>query len=98
SPPLRDDSLTDFRQPGTGQAKGPDRMNAAKPSVAVFLGSSSLAPATHLTQARRLGRWLAEQEIRLVYGGARVGPMGALADGALEAGGAVTGVFPEVLG
>jgi hypothetical protein len=44
-----------------------------------------------------LGRGLAEAGIRLVYGGGRVGLMGAVADAALEAGGEVLGVIPEFL-
>lgn len=44
-----------------------------------------------------MGRLLAEQGIRLVYGGGRVGLMGAVADAALEAGGEVVGVIPRGL-
>ncbi|KFC13257.1 lysine decarboxylase family [Trabulsiella guamensis ATCC 49490] len=47
--------------------------------------------------ARYVGKWLAEQEIRLVYGGGRVGLMGAVADSALACGGHVTGVIPKSL-
>jgi uncharacterized protein (TIGR00730 family) len=47
--------------------------------------------------ARDLGRFLAEQGITLVYGGASVGAMGAVADGALDAGGEVIGVMPRAL-
>ena len=48
-------------------------------------------------QARALGALLAERSIRLVYGGARVGVMGALADAALASGGDVVGVMPQLL-
>ena len=44
-----------------------------------------------------MGRLLAEQKIRLVYGGGKVGTMGALADAALAAGGEVIGVIPQML-
>jgi uncharacterized protein (TIGR00730 family) len=47
--------------------------------------------------ARSLAQALVRRQIRLVYGGARVGVMGALADAALAAGGAVTGVIPRAL-
>ena len=47
--------------------------------------------------AAALGRGLAEAGIRLVFGGGRIGLMGAVADAALAAGGAVTGVIPEFL-
>jgi uncharacterized protein (TIGR00730 family) len=47
--------------------------------------------------ARALGRGLAERSIELVYGGGRVGLMGALADAAMEAGGRVTGIIPHAL-
>ena len=44
-----------------------------------------------------MGRLLAEQKIRLVYGGGNVGMMGVLADAALAAGGEVVGVIPQML-
>ena len=47
--------------------------------------------------ALELGRVIAAQSLRLVYGGASVGLMGAVADGALNAGGEVTGVLPKYL-
>ena len=50
-----------------------------------------------MARAEQLGRLLAEREIELVYGGASVGLMGALADGALAAGGTVIGVIPTRL-
>ena len=65
--------------------------------ISVFCGSSSGSSGLYAGQARLLGKTLAEQGIELVYGGARVGLMGALADGALDAGGKVTGVIPRFL-
>ena len=65
--------------------------------ISIFCGSSSGSSGLYAGQARLLGKTLAEQGIELVYGGARVGLMGALADGALDAGGKVTGVIPRFL-
>lgn len=66
-------------------------------SVTVFCGASPGRAATHLDTAAALGRTIAEAGLRLVYGGANVGLMGAVADGALSAGGTVVGVMPEYL-
>jgi hypothetical protein len=66
-------------------------------SVCVFCRSNSGAGTRYMDAARMLGRTLAERKLRLVYGGAAVGLMGALADAALAAGGAVVGVIPGVL-
>jgi uncharacterized protein (TIGR00730 family) len=66
-------------------------------SLCVFCGSSSGVDARYLAAARELGRALASGGVRLVYGGASVGLMGAVADAALEAGGDVVGVIPEAL-
>lgn len=64
--------------------------------LAVYCGSASPAPS-YLALARDVGRALAERGIGLVYGGGRLGLMGALADAALAAGGEVTGVIPQAL-
>ncbi|MEU6380648.1 TIGR00730 family Rossman fold protein [Streptomyces sp. NPDC046909] len=66
-------------------------------AVTVFCGASPGQRPGHLRDATALGRVLAEAGIRLVYGGARTGLMGAVADGALAAGGAVTGVVPHAM-
>jgi hypothetical protein len=66
-------------------------------SVAVFCGSNSGADPAFAAGARALGRGLAAAGMRLVYGGGRIGLMGAVADAALEAGGKVLGVIPEFL-
>ncbi len=65
--------------------------------ICVFAGSSSGVHAEYLAGAKDLGRALASRRIGLVYGGARVGLMGALADEALAGGGHVIGVIPEAL-
>lgn len=66
-------------------------------SLCVFCGSSPGADPAYIQSAQRLGRVLAEQRIRLVYGGASVGVMGALADTVLADGGEVIGVIPRGL-
>ena len=65
--------------------------------ITVFCGSSSGDNEIYINTARSLGNALAENNIKLIYGGASVGLMGALADGALEAGGTVIGVLPRFL-
>lgn len=66
-------------------------------SVCVFCGASPGTDPRHLALARAVGAGLAERGIGVVYGGGRVGLMGALADATLEAGGAVTGIIPRSL-
>ncbi len=62
-------------------------------SVCVFCGSSDAVPAAYFAAARQMGQVIAGRGLRLVYGGGRTGLMGAVADGALEAGGEVIGVM-----
>ena len=66
-------------------------------SLCVFCGSSVGADPAHREAAGILGRTMAEQGIRLVYGGGHVGIMGALAEAVLYNGGHVVGVIPEHL-
>ena len=66
-------------------------------SICVFCGSSSGTEAAFEQVAYQLGETLAGQGIRLVYGGADVGLMGAVANGSLENGGEVVGVLPHFL-
>jgi uncharacterized protein (TIGR00730 family) len=66
-------------------------------SICVFCASSIGAEPIFLEAAKALGRSIAERGWHLVYGGADVGLMGALADAALSAGGPVTGVIPRAL-
>jgi uncharacterized protein (TIGR00730 family) len=66
-------------------------------SVAVFCGSRVGASPAYRTAAVALGEGLARAGLRLVYGGGRIGLMGALADAALAAGGEVVGVIPDFL-
>jgi uncharacterized protein (TIGR00730 family) len=65
--------------------------------VCVFCGSSRGAQPAYAATAADLGTTLAAKGIDLVYGGGHVGLMGVVADAALAAGGAVTGVMPEAL-
>lgn len=66
-------------------------------SIAVFCGSSQNVAETYKAAAFELGVQLAKNEIRLVYGGAKVGLMGAVAEGALAQNGSVIGVIPDFL-
>lgn len=66
--------------------------------ITVFCGSSMGDQENFKISATGLGKLLAQKNIGLVYGGARVGLMGAVALGCLEAGGWVTGVLPRFLG
>lgn len=63
----------------------------------VFCGSSSGSEEVFAKEAFQLGKAFAEKNIGMVYGGAHVGLMGAVADGALSAGGEVIGVLPRFL-
>jgi uncharacterized protein (TIGR00730 family) len=62
--------------------------------LCVFCGSSPGRDPSHVELARSVGTGLASRGIGIVYGGGRVGLMGALADAALGAGGEVIGVIP----
>lgn len=66
-------------------------------SIVVFCGSSEGYNEIYRDTAYELGAIMAERNIRLVYGGAKVGVMGALAEGALQNKGKVTGVIPTFL-
>jgi uncharacterized protein (TIGR00730 family) len=65
--------------------------------ICVFCGSSSGNGPEFVQTAKEMGRALADRDIDLVYGGASIGTMGALADSTLDAGGSVIGVMPEIL-
>jgi uncharacterized protein (TIGR00730 family) len=65
--------------------------------ICVFCGASSGRSPAYVGAARELGTVLAARGIGLVYGGGRVGLMGAAADAALAAGGEVIGVIPQEL-
>jgi uncharacterized protein (TIGR00730 family) len=65
--------------------------------ICVFCGSNLGAQPEYVEAARHLGQVLAARQITLVYGGARVGTMGEIADSVLAAGGHVIGVIPQAL-
>src|SRR3546814_4741491 len=65
--------------------------------LAVYCGSATPADPIYIETARHVGRTLAERGIGVVYGGGRLGLMGAVADSALEAGGEVIGIIPDAL-
>lgn len=65
--------------------------------LAVYCGSASPSDPIYIENAREVGRTLAERGIGVVYGGGRLGLMGAVADAALAAGGEVIGVIPDAL-
>jgi hypothetical protein len=65
--------------------------------LAVYCGSATPADPAYLDLARTVGHTLAVRGIGVVYGGGKLGLMGAIADSALAAGGEVIGVIPEAL-
>ena len=65
--------------------------------LAIFCGSSTGHNSTYHQEAREVGKLLAKKSIELVYGGGKIGLMGASADACLEHGGKVIGVIPEKL-
>ena len=66
-------------------------------NLCVFCGSSKGKDPKYLELGKELGALMGEKEIGLVYGGGRVGIMGAMADACLEKGGKVYGVIPQSL-
>ena len=66
-------------------------------SVCVYCASSRRAHPDYRAAARSLGEVLARAGIGIIYGGGAVGSMGALADGALAAGGRVIGILPRFM-
>ena len=66
-------------------------------SICVFCGSSLGNDTDIVSEAFLLGKKLAEEQISLVYGGAKIGIMGEVAKGVLHYNGKVIGVIPEFL-
>jgi len=66
-------------------------------SVTVFCGSGIGSNEIYKRTAFELGQFLADNNIRVIYGGAKIGVMGAVADGALQSRGEVIGVIPKFL-
>jgi len=69
------------------------RINA----ICVYCASGPGTNPAFVTAARNFGRILAENSVRLVYGGGSIGLMGALAESVIDHGGQVTGVIPDFL-
>ena len=66
-------------------------------AICVYCGSSPGTEPAFIEAAQKLGKILAENGVRLIYGGGSTGLMGALAEAVLEGGGEVTGIIPEFL-
>lgn len=66
-------------------------------SIAVFCGASAGHKTIYAEAATALGQLMAEQGIKLVFGGGKVGLMGSIADAILAAGGEAVGVIPQSL-
>jgi uncharacterized protein (TIGR00730 family) len=66
-------------------------------SICVYCGSQPGRNAEYMEAGRALGRSIAENGLRLVYGGGTKGIMGAVASGVMSSGGRVTGIIPEFL-
>ena len=69
----------------------------AERAVCVYCASSKTSHPQYREAAHRLGEVLAAEKLTIVYGGGAVGSMGALADGALAAGGRVIGILPRFM-
>jgi uncharacterized protein (TIGR00730 family) len=66
-------------------------------SLCVYCGSSNRVDPVYREAAYELGQLIGARGVELIYGGGRVGLMGLAADGALDAGGRVTGIIPRHL-
>ena len=66
-------------------------------ALCVYCGSGPGTDPAFVETARSFGKILAENDIRLIYGGGSAGLMGALAEAVLEHGGEITGIIPEFL-
>lgn len=64
-------------------------------TVCVYCGSSSNVPEIYCAAATRLGKLIAESNLKLVYGGGKSGLMGLVAEGVLAGGGEALGVIPH---
>ncbi|MDC7127141.1 MAG: TIGR00730 family Rossman fold protein [Spirochaetales bacterium] len=66
-------------------------------SICVFCGSSLGANSEYSEQAEKLGKYLAENKITLIYGGGSIGIMGRISQAVMNNGGKVIGVIPELI-
>lgn len=72
--------------------------NESMKSISIFCGAGDGNHPKYKELAYEVGKTLACKNIQIIYGGAKVGMMGAVADGALDHGGKVVGVLPDFLG
>lgn len=72
-------------------------MTAPFARLAIYCGSATPSDPVYIENARMVGATLAGRGIGVVYGGGRLGLMGAVADAALAGGGEVIGIIPEAL-
>jgi uncharacterized protein (TIGR00730 family) len=66
-------------------------------SIAVFCGSQNGSDPLFVQHAKELGQYMGMNDITVIYGGGKKGLMGAIADAAMQSGGKVTGIIPEIL-
>jgi len=66
-------------------------------NIAIFCGSKTGNNPLFSQHSKRVGEWMAENNLGIIYGGGKVGLMGIVADASLAKGGNVIGVIPEVL-
>ncbi|MHB9056645.1 MAG: LOG family protein [Paludibacteraceae bacterium] len=66
-------------------------------NICVYCSSSSKIDSKYVEMAKKLGTFLADSDMQLIYGGGSVGLMGVLADSVLEKGGKVTGIIPKFM-
>lgn len=66
-------------------------------SICVFCGSNTGHDSVYSDTARKLGRYMANSDIKLIYGAGNIGLMGVIADTVLDANGYVVGVIPDFL-
>ena len=84
-----------YRVQTGGPSRYPQNNMPKQKTICVYCGSSEGARAEYRAVAAELGRALGNAGFRLVYGGAHVGLMGAVADAVLAAGGEVIGIIPQ---
>lgn len=68
-----------------------------KKKIAVYCGANSGFDEKYIAKAKELGQWMVKHDFSLVYGGGKLGLMGAVANAVLDAGGEVYGVMPGFL-
>ncbi len=66
-------------------------------TICVFCASSQQSDQVYRDHARKLGKLLARKRYEVIYGGGRIGSMGALAEGVLQQSGKITGIIPRFM-